>query len=176
MSKLLGGLKGKLGISKVLNTIENAVEKDLNTYVKRRYEEITEPFETDFTFEVVKEDGNDGAKFIVRPIEVMIPRSDNPDRGSVSSWVLFNALDLGSTGTAKVYLPDNFANETSPNSLKTSSQQYDRNAIFVDGTKKGKDMEPRNWSRLIVEEYDARRFVKPRAVVASTVKKVFGIK
>lgn len=164
-------------VSSVKTKITKSIEKDLNRYVKNRYEEITDPFETDFTFELVTREEGDKFIFNVRPVLEEIPRSSNPERGTVSSWVLFNVLDQGNEQPmARVALPDDFDNESSPHSTRTGHVEYDRNDIFVDTEHKDQNMEPRDWSLLISEEYQAKRLVKTRAVVKDIVSGIFGNK
>lgn len=173
--KIIDKLGKPQPIKKIKEQFIRAIEKDLNIYVKKRYEEVVAPFRTDFTFEITSEERGDYFQFNVRPILQDIPRSaNNPERGDVSSWILFNTLDLGSDGAARIYLPDEFGNESAPNSLATHTENYDRDKIFVDASQKDQGMEPRNWSQLIREEYENKRLVKTRAVAKDLFSRVFG--
>lgn len=129
-----------------------AIEQEVNESAKfllNRYDEITAPFETNFEFEVVK---TGEWEYNIRPKNYDIERTTGSS-GTVNSWVLFNTLDLGSENAKRVLLPNDFENETSPNSTSTRSAGYDRKGIFAFFNKDGKDMEPRNWSLFLINEY-----------------------
>lgn len=159
-------------LKKLRQDYKDSIKREASLYIKTRYEEITAPFETDFEFEVVENELDGELQFHVKPVEKMIDRPNN--NGEVNSLVLFNALDQGSSGTAKVFLPKDFKNESSPNSVSTSHKTYDRTKIFVDSSKKGQDMDGRNWSILVAEEFENRRLKKIRNLTNFLVDSAIG--
>ena len=131
--------------------IDQVVMESLK-YLQNRYDEITLPFDTDFNFEIVE---LSDWTYNVRPIRDVIERTTGTG-GFVNSWILFNALDLGSENAKLVLLPDNFDNETFPTSLVTRRQDYNREEVLAFFNREGKDMEPRRWSALLITEYEEK--------------------
>lgn len=159
-------------LDRLKKKFKKSVDHDIEVYIKRRYEEITAPFETNFTFEIVEKEG-ETLEFHTRPVREDIPR-DRENGGEVDSWVLFNTLDLGSDGAARVILPEDFAHESAANSVETSHQAYSRNNIYVDSSQSGPGMEARNWSDLIAEEYKSRGFKNIRNAANFLAKSALG--
>lgn len=143
---------------------------DSADYIVDRLYEVTAPFVTDFEF-VIDKTGE--WEYSVRPRLTEIERT-TATGGTVSSWVLFNTLDKGSEGAKLVLLPNDFENETSPNSLGTRSADYDRQGIVAIPSKLGQDMEARNWTDLIAEEYN-NRFTRTREVEKKVTKRWFNL-
>lgn len=145
---------------------------DSADYIVSRLYDITAPFVTDFEF-VVDKTGE--WEYSVRPKYEDIERTTGTG-GTVNSWVLFNTLDLGSEGAKLVLLPNDFENESSSDSLRTRSADYDRKGIVVVPKKTGKDMEARNWTELLAQEYNDK-FTRTREVekkVTSRWQRWFG--
>ena len=150
------------------------LKKDIELNVARRYKEITAPFVTDFEFEVIEEEGTE-LSIVTRPVLRDIERTTG-NGGTVSSWVLFNTLDLGSSNAARVSLPDDFENESSPGSTTTQSSAYDRKEIFVDSTVKDQGMEARDWTNIVRNEYEPKLTKKVSALTKAAVNSALGIK
>lgn len=155
-----------------------AIEKEVNEsakFILNRYKEITAPFETEFEFEIVK---TGEWEYNIRPKDYDIERTTSSG-GTVNSWVLFNTLDLGSEGAKRILLPNDFENETAPNSTSTRSAGYDRKGIFAFFNKEGSDMEPRNWSLFLLDEY-TNKYLGSNSLleknIANALRKVSGLK
>jgi hypothetical protein len=173
-SSLFGKIKNFMPVRKIRRELQKAAEDDAAKFFKRRYEEITAPLDTEFTFEIVELENDDTVSYQVRPVETMIQRTTGTG-GEVSSTILFNTLDQGSENAKLVILPDDFENETSPNSTSTGSADYERSNIFVNSNYPGKDMEARNWSVLIAEEYSQHPLRNLRSKVGTLARNALGL-
>lgn len=169
----LNKLRNLNPVTRLREEIEEIINDECEQYIKQRLEDITAPFNTEFTFEVVKTNFGDKIQFQTRPVFEEIERTTGTG-GTVNSWVLFNTLDLGSEGAKLVLLPDDFSNESFPNSLQTRSSGYNRKYIVAVPSKSGKDMEPRNWSIILAEEFEATRPNNIKNNIGRLVGKYFG--
>ena len=173
MSKALGGRLKLPNIRAIERDLKRDMRLDVASRIQARMEEITSPFETGFEFETIEKESNGNLLLSVVPKRESISRTTG---GEVDSWVLFNTLDLGSTNAARVVLPDDFSNETFPNSLVTRGANYDRNQIVVLHNQPfDQEMEPRYWSRNLREEYELTRFGYIRTLVGKATRRALGI-
>lgn len=138
---------------KKLKTIGVALRKemkDIGEEVKKELQEIVSPFNSSINIVAIYRQDSDG--YIV---EVMGNPNDvatiNAANNSVSSHDLFKFLD-GGTSVRYVGMPDDFRNETTPNSKDTTSQEYDRDEIYFRRNPITPGIEARNWLKLIKEE------------------------
>lgn len=154
MAKVIGSLKGKsTRYKEVKKNIRNHAYNFVRNEPLAKMEEIVGPFESDIVFVTQQFTSDDGhlitQVFPRRGIPVQNPSPDVSD-----TYDLYKALDDG-TNRRYYVLPDEFRNETFPNSLNTISQNYNRNDLrYVGPIFEG--IAPRNWGKLIIEEYGPR--------------------
>ena len=133
------------------------LEDKMEQFVERRhlseFQKIVAPFETEIPFHVVRIDNNGDTAFHVEPIPGIMFTRDNslPDPGEFETASLFYVLNDG-LENRRALMPDDFDNETSPNSLQTSYKNYSRNRILVKKRFRFK-IEPRNWVELVEQKY-----------------------
>lgn len=89
--------------------------------------EIVEPFDSRITFTLISENNKGNYVTNIAPSDVIAGTNlaDTP----VTSKQLFQWLDEG-TNENWIGVPDEFDNETFPNSLHTTSVDYDREKLF----------------------------------------------
>lgn len=171
MARFLG-VKPKKRLSRVKKQIQNGVRKQFAEQIKKRLEEVTDPFQTDFEF-IIEETERDGDLFFeILPADVDIPRQ-RKDGGFVNARILFSVLNDGSTNQVFVSYPDDFELESSPNSLSTSSAGYDRGQIYVDKNRSGTNTDARNWTILISKEFDSTKKAKITSILKGAIKGFF---
>lgn len=169
----------KFNIKKRINEfkrdVKKQVESDAAELLKQELETVVQPFSyAKFNFTIEDNSDEDSIKLEVLPVDEDLSRADKPERGTVNSRILFKVLNEGNEGPMafRVY-PDEFENETSPDSLQTSSKDYDRDLIFVDSSKPGKDIEARNWTELIREKHEQNMVRRTEKVVRTAAQKIF---
>lgn len=108
-----------------------------------RLQELVQPFDSRIEFQVQSRYAEGNYITNISPTDDIagINAADKP----VTSKELFTWLDEG-TSVTTVVMPDEFSNETSPNSLDTSHADYDREEIYFSGN--------------IYPGMDARNFLK----------------
>lgn len=172
-SSAVNRLKKLNPISKLQEEIEEIISDECEQYIKQRLETIVAPFETKFQFEVVESNAGGKQRYHTRPIYEEIERT-TATGGTVNSWILFNTLDLGSEDAKLVILPDEFSNETFPGSITTRSSNYDRKGIAVIHNSSHEGMEPRRWTAIVTDEFEASRPNTIRNNIGRLVGKYFG--
>lgn len=102
-------------------------ERIARVYYQAKLEEIVQPFDSRISFRTNSDETTEDFITNVSPTDDVAGLNAADDQ--VTSKELFNWLDAG-TDIRYVGMPDEFSNETSPNSLNTSHADYNRNDIF----------------------------------------------
>lgn len=133
-----------------------------DTFLKE-LKELTEPFDTDLASQIVPY--NKQYKNQYRTNVRIKPGSSftrtSSTGGSVLYQELFNWLNDG-TDNNYAFMPEDFANETFPNSLHTRSVAYNRFQIVVNKKlaklKNKQGIEGRHWTELLSVKYPSSYF------------------
>lgn len=121
-----------------------------NLYHKRQLEEVVAPFDSRITFRTLSRYRNGDYVTNIAPTDEIagLNAADTP----VTSKELFNWLDAG-TSVTTVVMPDEFSNETIPNSIFTSHADYDRKEIYFSGNVYP-GMDARNFLKLVGDMFE----------------------
>ena len=166
----------KLGsrVKTLKRDIQQDMEQQLAVDIVTRMDKVVAPFSyATFTFVIEDESTDDAVVLKVLPKDEELDRASDPARGAVNSRVLFSVLNNGSNNQVFRAYPDDFENESSPNSLSTRSADYERDDIYVDSSRPGRHIDPRNWTSLVREEYTPTGISKAKKIVSTTIGKLF---
>jgi len=134
------------GLSTVIRREQVEVAKQ---YHLKGLQEVVEPFDSRITFNVQSRYDNGNYVTNIGPSDSVA--GQNAADNDVTSKELFMWLDEG-TSVTTVVMPEDFANETQPNSLNTSHVDYERKDIYFSGNIYP-GMEARNFLALVGELY-----------------------
>lgn len=107
--------------------LEDTQEMIARNYYKTRLDMLVEPFDSRITFVVSHDFDGDTYVTNISPSDTVAGL--NAAEQPVTSKELFTFLDEG-TSVSYVIMPDDFDNETSPNSLDTRHVDYRRDQIM----------------------------------------------
>jgi len=156
-------------ITKLRSKFENidvqirAKQRDLvrETYLKE-LKELTSPFDTDLSsqFYLYNKQYKNQYRSNVRIKPESFERTSKYG-GQVTYQQLFNWLNDG-TSVNYAFMPEDFSNETFPNTLHTQSVAYNRAMIFVNKKLAEKQNKPglqaRNWTEQLYQKYPPSYF------------------
>lgn len=140
-------------IRKRLEGLSTAIRREQVEIAKQYHlkglQDVVAPFDSRIEFNV--QSRYDGGNYITNIGPSDNIAGQNAADKDVTSKELFMWLDEG-TSVTTVVMPEDFTNETSPNSIDTSHADYDREEIFFSGNIYP-GMEARNFLRLTGELY-----------------------
>jgi hypothetical protein len=138
---------------KKLKTVTIALRKvlkDIGDEIKEELTQIVSPF--DSNIKVIAVNRIDSRDYIVEIMGSGDTATINAAGEPVSSHDLLKFLD-GGTSVRYVGMPNEFSNETTPNSKDTTHKDYDRDDIyFLSEPTIG--MTARRWFKLLIEEFE----------------------
>lgn len=134
--------KNKLHLLK--DAIPSATEKTIRQKHLKELNTVVKPFNSNIKMTFTKDEANN-ITYTIHGMEGDTA-STNAAGDSVSSHNLFMWLDAG-TDVRYAHMPEDFENESSPNSLSTSRKDYDRDGIYLGEPLTG--IEARNWTKIV---------------------------
>ncbi len=137
------------------------------------FRQIVSTFETNIPFSLVEREENGNLYFDVVPTEGIAFLRTSSSGTPTTTADLFKWLDFG-TSVRHAELPNTFRNETFPNSLRTTHQDYVRKDIYVARKIEYDGLDARNYSQLVRELYEDEFQSSTKASLFDFIKSRFG--
>ncbi len=145
----------------------------VTTHHLATFRQIVSTFETQIPFSIVEREENGNLYFDVIPTEGVAFLRTSSSGTPTTTADLFKWLDFG-TSVRHAELPNTFRNETFPNSLRTTHQDYIRKEIYVAKKIEYDGLEARNYSQLVRELYNDEYVSSTQAGLFEFIKSRFG--
>lgn len=134
-----------------------------------RFTRLVAPFESSIEFGIETERISGDIETRVGALPTgTVQRADG---STIDGATLYKFLDDG-TAVRYAQLPGNFENETSPNSLSTSHQTYNRARIYIDKEADKSGLEARNFSHLVDLELAATYRQRMEAEIKKSIGQI----